>query len=347
MKRVTLSDISRRDWKKITCGGTVNKLRYNYALQIQKTATKGRVREFPERAFEAIYGIEWYLQPYKKLVSVAKMMPVKNMPLHTPYEFSKMEREEVKRDIAKHAMTIGNNPYYKAAKRVFTKKELERFVGKYSYANGAYTVTQMGYAVMGYRHMRKTDKKLARKVKEMNKAMDKFLRYNANIQNLYDGRLNEIPEYLRAKIEKDYRYYAIYEAMNDEDSWRRPMTFELFEYGQLNEMLWNAAHSKWACDKKLQLCKMCKAMERYYKDKEIIDALQELGLEPDSYNQVSVTKLNTKFRMTVRTVMRSKVSDDAKRTTIIQLANSLREKYPPCRVNGWVPTLRTVIKIEL
>lgn len=347
MKRITLSDISKRDWKKIKNGAIANKLRFNYALQIQKVAAKNGAKRFPEQAFEAIYGSEWYLQPYKKLVSVAKMMPAIEVPLHSPYEFNKIEREEAKKDISQRVMTIENSPYYKAAKRVFTKKELERFVDRYSYASGEYAATQMGYAVMGYRHMRKTDKKLARKAKAMNKAMDKFLRYNANIQNLCDGRLNEVPEYLRAKIEKDYRYYAIYEAMNDEESWRRPMTFELFEYGQLSEMLWNAYHSRWAHDKKLQMCKMCKAIERYYKDKEILNTLQELGLEPDSYNQVSVTKLNTKFRTMVRTVSRSKVSDDAKRTTIIQLADSLREKYPPCRVNGWTPTLRAVIKIKL
>lgn len=347
MKKVNLSNISRRDWNKISSSATVNKLRYNYALQIQKTASKGKVKRFPEGAFEAMYGSEWYLQPYKKLLGVAKMMPELDAPMHTPYEFSKTEREDAKKDIARVTARKQESPYYKVAKRTFSKNELKRFVEKYSYANGEYVMNQVGYAVLGYRHMCKADKAMARKVKKMDKAMDKFLRYNGFIQNLNDGRLEEIPEYLREGIAKEYRYYAIFKAIEDDCAWRTPLTFDTFEFEQLSELLWQAYQTKWANDKNLHRAKMYKAIERYYKDKEVLEELRALDLETDRYDCSSVTKLNTKFRAMVRTVVRTKVSDDAKRNTLLSLSNTLQEKYPSCRRNGWVPTLRTKIEINL
>lgn len=340
MRKVTLSDISRRDWAKITNGGTRNRLCYNYALAIQKSVSGKRNRQHPERAFGAIFGDMWYLQPYAKLKAIAKLLPYTDIEPHSPYEFTRDERTNAKCDI-EHCYNnkINNSPYYRVALRYFTKSAVAQYAASISYA--CRPERYIGRAVLGYKAMRAQDKTIARNIKTMPKGMNKCERYYDLLQDLSDEKMQEIPAYLRENITNDYKYYALREALDGSNAWDKQASYDTFLYEELDCIFRLAHQARWYTNKDYCRCRLYKAIDTYYKDKKVICELKKLGLETRSCgnNLYGAMRLNTKFRAMVRTTLHTKVSDKAKRDTIIALSDTIRDNTHTNRRYGWTPNL--------
>lgn len=340
MRKVTLSDISRRDWGKITNDGLRNRLSYNYALAIQKSVSGKRNRQHPERAFGAIFGDMWYLQPYAKLKAIAKMLPYTNVEMHSPYEFTRDDRALAKYDIEHHSDNkINNSSYYRVALRYFTKSAVAQYAASVSYARRP--ERYIGAAVLGYKAIRAQDKTIARNIKTAPKGMNKCVRYYDLLRDLSNEKMQEIPAYLRDGIINDYKYYALREALCDDNAWDRQATYDTFLYEELDVIFRLAHQTRWYSNKDYYRCRLYKAIDTYYKDKKLICELKKLGLEPRNYgnNLHGAMRLNTKFRAMVRTTLHTKVSDKAKRNTIMALSDTIHDNMHTNRRYGWTPSL--------
>ncbi len=340
MRSTTLSDISRRDWGKITSGGLRDRLSYNYALSIQRSVAGKRHRQHPERAFQAIFGEEWYLQPYKRLKTIAKMLPYASVEMHSAYTFNRDDRTNAMRDL-KDSKTkdIKDTPYYRIALHYFTKSAVAQYAKEISYA--CRPERYIGTAVLGYKAMRKMDASIARNIKTMPKGINKCVRYYDLLRDLSDEKMQEIPAYLRNDIINDYKYYALREALDGSNAWDKQANYDTFLYEELDCIFRLAHQARWYSNKDYYRCRLYKAIDTYYKDKKVICELKKLGLKTRSCgnNLYGAMRLNAKFRAMVRTTLHTKVSDKAKRNTIIALSDTIRDNTCSNRRYGWTPNL--------
>lgn len=353
MKYPTLYDISPRQFGKIECD-TRKRLTYNYALRITNSIRDGKLRRHPERAFEAIFGDEWYLQSYTTLKRIAKAMPtVRNeYDSHTPYKLDIGECGRARQRVAEPTReeTYRDSSYYRMARRYFTKSALHQYANEWRYGAARDVGIVIGQAVMGYRTMRKVCKTNANIIKHDAKALAKFREYHLYVRETlgdydkrWENRLQFLPCHLREALCEDFRLYASYDVMIGHDGWGgRDETKETYLCNLLRNIFSLAGDVRhvWK-NKELAKNKLYKAIERYYKEKRLFETLDKLGLETTKYGNHTrgALKLNRHFMRVVRTTNSAKISDKAKRATIIALSDSIRETETTNKKNGWTPSL--------
>lgn len=353
MKSTKLYDISPRDYGKVSAD-TRRRMSYNYALRISNSIGDGKLRRHPEKAFEAIFGGDWFMQPYATLKRVAKVMPVVKNPYesHTPYNLAMLECDQARAQVntPTREETYRDTAYYRIARHYFTKSALHQYASRWCYGSAKDTALVIGQAVMGYRTMRQVCKENAKKLKCDEKALDKFREYHLHVRETYadydskwDKRLQYLPCHLRDELCADLRLYASYDVLAREDGWgSKEDSFETYLCKLLQNIFRLAGDVKhtWH-NKKLAQDKLYKAIERYYKEKRMLETIKKLGLEPAQYGNRTrdALKLNRSFMRVVRTTMSAKISDDAKRATIVSLSDTIRETETTNRKNGWTPSL--------
>lgn len=348
--------VSRRDYDKISDCNIRETLIANLAARLQYVATsdadrkKGKNKIYPRQVLNAAFGEYWYKLPWNDLMRLMKVLPVCENRQYATYVFRESEYNRAKLDIEEHNNLQCFASNAQKIKRIFGKAESDRYMRSLEWCRDMRDRNIiLGKSIIGYRNMRKIDTAISNFVKKKDGGAKICYEFFIDCREINNKQvLDNIPEYLRDDIAKQYKkysmlYYAKGNYVTMQECRRHIGGIDMVLRYELSRVVdaarkqsWQYGDSAWR-NKWATSC--ANRIAQFYRDKEICDILDKLGLHDMFSNVYGANKLNSKFASMVRTVWRSKTSDISKRQVIINLADNMREQFGNFDKNGYIPSL--------
>lgn len=341
----TLTHISRKNWRYLP-NNTLDSMCYNLSLQLQYTASghKRPLRATPRRALQEIYGTYWYERSWSDLMRVAKLMPKSDSAyMHSPYYFSKCEVDAANKAI-EQAIGGCNSAYMHAAQRVFNKAQVKHYCGSYrpyGYANDV----MLARAVLGYRIARTVNAKATQRLKSNIGAINTFMWYYNNVYDFVrkdNAYVQYLPAHLRDDIVERYKKSLLWYRHAEKVKGCADETLGYLQYEQLSDIYSLVNRVKYTYNKDKLFDKLYKAIERMYKDAEVIDIIKRYDLAEADYSSARLygaKYLNKEFVKAMKRIDKTKADDDVKRDMMVRMSDMLREQYPTSSRTGYTPVL--------
>lgn len=347
--------ISRRDYDKIKNYQTRDALARNLAIKLQYMATsesdrkKNKYKRYPKDILQNAFGEYWYKRPWNELIRLVKALPSCDTGQWTRLSFTNCEYLEAMKDIKEYYAATGCDTIERKVRRTFGKEEGRRFLAAINWCRTMQDRRKLlSRSVMGYRMMRQFDSKLANNIKKnclAAKASSDF--YYTVTEDLNDKSLRFFPAHLRDDFRNICKKYEM------RDYARRYNKGSNSYCGGLDTVLKNEIdrilrhnrdieYSSCYEQRENRIAANINRIATLYRDKEICEALEELGVYDDTFNVCGATKLNTKFVTMVRAVLKSKTDDATKRKVIVELADNIREQNYDFNKVGYTPNLTNI-----